>query len=193
MQRSGRVLWDDVIRRKSKWFEQFKAGNFHPGKTSNSFRPSVYDNDRIKNVNLERCFLRTSNCIYLFSFFRIILCCIIYVNFNLEREMKRSTLIESMRKGSFSNKISNIFEFTLVQEYFYITISNFSFKESIFYWFVTNANKEQRVFRTMEKDYRSIFFPFKISLIKSKSYYLVITHPDIYIIERNFQFNVKKE
>lgn len=94
---------------------------------------------------------------------------------------------------NFSNKISNIFEFILVQGYFYITISNFSFKESIFYRFVTNANKEQRVFRTMEKDYRSIFFPFKISLIKSKSYYLVITHPDIYIIERNFQFNVKKE
>lgn len=81
----------------------------------------------------------------------------INVSFNLEREMKRSTLIESMRKGSFSNKISNIFEFTLVQGYFYITISNFSFKESIFYRFVTNANKEQRVFRTMEKDYRSIF------------------------------------
>lgn len=94
--------------------------------------------------------------------------------------MKRSTLIESMRKGSFSNKISNIFEFTLVQGYFYITISNFSFKESIFYRFVTNANKEQRVFRTMEKDYRSIFFPFKISLIKSKSYYLVYSSKYLY-------------
>lgn len=105
--------------------------------------------------------------------------------------MKRSTLIESMRKGSFSNKISNIFEFTLVQGYFYITISNFSFKESIFYRFVMQIRN--REYSERWKKIIDQSFPFKISLIKSKSYYLVITHPDIYIIERNFQFNIKKE
>lgn len=113
-----------------------------------------------------------------FFFSNYIMLYYINVSFNLEREMKRSTLIESMRKGSFSNKISNIFEFTLVQGYFYITISNFSFKESIFYRFVMQIRN--REYSERWKKIIDQSFPFKISLIKSKSYYLVYSSKYLY-------------
>lgn len=89
--------------RKSKWLEQFKAGNFHPGKRATLFGRASAITIGLRTLIWKDVFysIWTSNCIYFFSsnyIYYIILYCIVYVSFNLERELKRSILIESMRR-----------------------------------------------------------------------------------------------